>query len=87
MVFTVVIYDGPNACRQCLGWKRIANSEDGESWKYWAELEPPSNLAVTLGLVVPITCPRCNGTGQEPAAPPEQPDADADDPGLRIAPL
>lgn len=64
---TVVIYQGDDACQRCLGWKRIANSDDGESWKYWAELPSPSNIAVQLGIVHPIACPDCNGTGQEPA--------------------
>lgn len=62
----IVIYQGPDACQRCLGWKRVANSDDGESWKYWAELRPPENLAVTLGVVRPVVCPRCGGTGREP---------------------
>jgi hypothetical protein len=66
-VFLVTIYDEPDRCRQCLGWKRVANSDDGESWKYWAELAPPSNLAVMLGVVQPVECPRCKGTGKEPS--------------------
>lgn len=61
---TVVIYDGPDACPKCLGWKRIANGEEGASWKHWAELLPPSNLSVVLGLVYPVECPRCRGTGR-----------------------
>lgn len=63
-----IIYTGPDACRRCLGWKQIANSDDGESWKYWAELPPPSNLAVQVGVVFPIQCPRCQGKGVEPSA-------------------
>lgn len=65
-VFMIVIYDGPDQCKQCLGWKRIDDTEEGISWKYWAELPAGSDIAVKLGLVVPITCPRCNGTGKEP---------------------
>ena len=64
----IEIYQGPDACRHCLGWKKIANSDDGESWKYWAELSSPENLAVVLGVVFPIDCPRCQGTGKEPSA-------------------
>lgn len=72
-VFMVVIYDGDNRCKRCLGWKRVANSDDGESWKYWAELAPPSNLAVQLGIVVPLVCPRCDGTGIDPNARDQEP--------------
>jgi hypothetical protein len=64
----IVIYDGPDACTKCLGWKKIANDDDQLSWKHWAELPPPSNIAVQLGLVFPIDCPRCLGTGKEPSA-------------------
>lgn len=62
----VVIYDGKDACVQCLGWKRVANTDDGESWKYWAELPAQSAIAVSMGLVKPIECPHCKGTGIEP---------------------
>lgn len=65
---TVVIYDGPDACPKCLGWKRVASGDEGASWKYWAELPAPSNLSVVLGLVYPIECPVCHGTGRK--APP-----------------
>ncbi|NOY07097.1 MAG: hypothetical protein GXO82_10805 [Chlorobi bacterium] len=59
------IYEGANACKQCLGWKRVDDGEK-QSWKYWAELPAPIRLAVTLGLVRPVECPRCHGTGREP---------------------
>lgn len=62
----IIVYDGSDPCSRCLGWKYVANSDEGESWKYWAELPPPSNLAVMLGVIFPIECPRCKGTGQEP---------------------
>lgn len=62
----VTIYDGPDQCTRCLGWKRIDDGDDGGSWKYWAELVPPQNIAVQLGLVRPIECPHCMGTGIEP---------------------
>ena len=61
----VVIYEGENKCRLCEGWKRV-NSEEELSWKYWAQLPPGSDLAVQLGLVRPVECPRCKGTGIEP---------------------
>ena len=65
MIDIVVVYHGEDACTQCLGWKRVAE-ESGDSWKYWAELTPPSNIAVQMGLVKPVECPHCHGTGIEP---------------------
>ena len=62
----VVIYNGEDACTQCEGWKRVASGDDPVTWKAWAEIPPPSNLAVQLGMVYPVTCPRCEGTGIEP---------------------
>lgn len=59
----VEIYTGPDACPHCLGWKRIASGEEGASWKHWAELPSPEDLAVRLGVVYPIECPSCKGTG------------------------
>ena len=51
-------------CPRCLGCGRIADSEEGEPWEMWEALPPGSNLAVRLGLVKPITCPECDGTGR-----------------------
>lgn len=50
-------------CPTCAGCGQIANDDDRTPWKYWAELLPPSNLAVTLGIVRPVTCPDCYGSG------------------------
>jgi DnaJ-class molecular chaperone len=61
----IIIYDGKDACKKCLGWKRVDDGE-GISWKYWAELPAHSALAISLGIVKPIECPRCKGTGIEP---------------------
>lgn len=66
MMDIVTIYDGDDRCQKCLGWKRVADSDDQESWKYWAELPAQAAIAVQLGIVKPIECPRCNGTGAEP---------------------
>jgi hypothetical protein len=38
-------------CARCAGCGQIATDDDGTPWKYWAEIPPPSNLAVTLGMV------------------------------------
>lgn len=62
----VTIYNGKDACHQCEGWKRIANDEDQSSWRAWAELPDQASLAVKMGLVKPILCPHCKGTGVEP---------------------
>jgi C4-type Zn-finger protein len=51
-------------CPTCAGCGKIANDDEGTPWKYWAELPSPSNLAVTLGIVVPLPCPVCGGTGK-----------------------
>lgn len=63
----IVIYDGPNACQRCLGWKQV---DDGghQSWKYWANLPSPSDIAVRMGLVRPVQCPDCKGSGVELSA-------------------
>lgn len=50
-------------CDRCDGCGQLANDDDATPWKYWAELPSPSNLAVVAGIVKPITCPECNGSG------------------------
>ena len=52
-------------CPRCDGCGQIANSDDGEPWTYWMDLPVKSALAVTLGLVRPVTCPACDGEGQQ----------------------
>jgi hypothetical protein len=61
----VMIYTGKNACKQCLGWKRV-DDHDGASWKYWAALPGQSAIAVKWGFIKAVECPRCKGTGIEP---------------------
>lgn len=58
-------YAPDNFCSRCEGCKQIANDDEGTPWYVWAELPPPTNMAVALGLVRPITCPRCGGSGIE----------------------
>ena len=38
---------------------------EGQSWKYWEELPAQSKIGIGLGLIKPIVCPDCNGTGRE----------------------
>lgn len=66
-----VIYDGPDACTKCLGWGHVANDDEGTPWKYWAELPPPSNLAVQMGIVAPVRCPVCAGSGHQDTEEPK----------------
>lgn len=50
-------------CRRCDGCGRVANSEDAEPWTMWEALPPGSDLAVQMGVVRPVTCLDCNGSG------------------------
>lgn len=50
-------------CKKCMGCGRLADSEDGEPWKLWEDLPPGSDIAVQMGLVKPVLCPDCGGTG------------------------
>jgi hypothetical protein len=52
-------------CKRCDGCGRIANTEDGEPWTAWTELPLRSSLSLCVGLVRPITCPDCHGSGRE----------------------
>lgn len=54
-------------CPICAGCGQIANDDDRTPWKYWAELTPPSNLAVQAGIVQPEECWNCHGRGWVPA--------------------
>jgi hypothetical protein len=48
-------------CEGCGGCGLIANDDDGTPWRYWEELEPPANMAVTMGMVKPVLCETCYG--------------------------
>ena len=61
----VTIYEGEDKCSKCEGWKRV-DSVSGDTWKHWAELPVTSQIAVQVGLIKPVECPRCHGTGVEP---------------------
>ena len=53
-------------CSYCAGCGRVATSEAHEPWSAWEELPPGSDLAVRTGLVRPVQCPVCGGTGKHP---------------------
>jgi hypothetical protein len=53
----------PTKCLKCRGCGKVADSEEQEAWVYWEELPLGSDLAVQMGLVKPIPCPECGGTG------------------------
>lgn len=59
-------------CSTCAGCGKIADDDDKTPWKYWEELPPPSNAAVALGIVNPLPCPDCGGTGTDTAGVSEQ---------------
>jgi hypothetical protein len=52
-------------CQRCDGCGKIANTEDGEPWTAWTSLPFSSAAAVVAGIVKPITCPDCGGSGQK----------------------
>lgn len=52
-------------CQKCDGCGKVANTEDQEPWTVWMNLPLQSAGAVILGIVKPITCPYCKGTGKE----------------------
>lgn len=53
----------PPKCGRCDGCGRIADTEEGEPWTSWLELPLQSSAAVLMGIVNPIPCPDCGGTG------------------------
>ena len=50
-------------CIACDGCGQVANTEDKEPWTDWANLPLGSSMAVLTGVVKPIPCPECGGTG------------------------
>ena len=52
-----------NKCKTCDGCGKVADTDDREPWTFWANLPAQSATAVLMGLVKPINCPACKGTG------------------------
>lgn len=51
-------------CTRCDGCGRLADTVAGEPWSVWLDLPLKSSLAVLAGLVHPVPCPACDGTGR-----------------------
>lgn len=51
-------------CQRCDGCGKIANSERGEPWTVWENIPEESKMAIKLGVVKPLMCPDCNGSGE-----------------------
>jgi hypothetical protein len=51
-------------CGGCGGEGKVADTEEGGPWSHWANLPAGSNAAVVLGVVKPIPCTSCKGTGR-----------------------
>jgi len=50
-------------CPRCDGCGKIDNSAEGAPWSMWKSLPPGSDAAVRAGLVRPVPCPDCGGSG------------------------
>jgi hypothetical protein len=55
-------YDEP--CRVCDGCGKVADTPDQEPWTVWTNLPANSAVAVVLGVVKPMDCPECHGSGK-----------------------
>ncbi len=64
--------DEREKCPTCDGCGQVADDEDHTPWSEWLNLPVKSGAAVILGLVQPLPCPDCGGTGRQPAAPVER---------------
>jgi len=51
-------------CMKCDGCGKVANTEEQESWLVWMNMPLKSSGAVISGLVKPMICPECDGTGK-----------------------
>lgn len=50
-------------CGRCDGCGKISDNPSGEPWTRWESLPPGSDAAVRAGIVKPIPCPECGGSG------------------------
>lgn len=64
---TTIITD---PCPRCEGCGKLANSDDQEPWTFWENLPVKSAAAVIMGLVKPVPCYACQGSGNATATLP-----------------
>lgn len=57
-------------CTKCEGEGQVANTDQHEPWSLWEQLPAGSDAAVRSGLVRPIPCLACGGSGESAVALP-----------------
>ena len=63
------VHDYPDAwaesarCPRCEGCGKLADTEDREPWTDWTSLPVASATALLMGLVKPVDCDECQGSG------------------------
>jgi len=67
-------------CPSCDGCGQVADTEDREPWTDWLKLPLGSGAAVVAGIVKPVTCTACLGTGNSPESEPIAGTITADEP-------
>ncbi|MDE2096709.1 MAG: hypothetical protein KGL39_05625 [Patescibacteria group bacterium] len=59
--------DNSVPCQRCNGCGKLANTDAQEPWTYWLALPLRSAAAVILGIVKPVPCHACGGSGTVPS--------------------
>ena len=54
-------------CTKCEGCGQVANTECQEPWTAWESLPAAAQGAIRAGLVRPVVCPECGGSGKKEA--------------------
>jgi RecJ-like exonuclease len=53
-------------CQHCEGCGKVADTDEREPWTAWTSVPLHSSIAVVMGMVKPIPCEYCKGTGVDP---------------------